>query len=133
MAKIKGRKLKNGMTAVTVRTKGNQDARDIVDRIVGGKLGASREIARVVGTCAGGDCHGRHYAKGFCKKHYTQVLRHGKLTPERERGAARECPAPVGGGVCRRNDVVNGYCRKHRAQVKRHRRLTPERERKKSR
>ena len=62
----------------------------------------------------------RHYAKGHCKKHYTQVARHGRLTPERERGAVRVCTAPG----CERADTVRRrgegepYCRKHARQVR---------------
>jgi hypothetical protein len=74
--------------------------------------------------CTVQGCDSRHYATDLCKKHYAQVLRHGKLTPERERGAIRVCPAPQ----CGRTDTVHGYCRKHFRQIRVHGRLTPERE-----
>ncbi|MBI3722989.1 hypothetical protein HY251_03400 [bacterium] len=74
--------------------------------------------------CRVDSCKIRHYAKGYCKKHYTQILRHGKLTPERERGVVRVCK--VGG--CGRTDTIAWYCRKHKRQLRVHGRLTPERE-----
>jgi hypothetical protein len=70
------------------------------------------------------NCITRHYAKGFCKKHYTQVLRHGRLTPERERGVVRICKA----AACNETDTIRYYCRKHARQIRVHGRLTPERE-----
>jgi len=75
-------------------------------------------------TCSAEDCTVRHYAKGLCKKHYTQVLRHSELTPERERGTVRVCK--VDG--CGRTDTISYYCRKHARQIRVHGRLTPERE-----
>lgn len=75
-------------------------------------------------TCSATDCEARHYAKGYCKKHYAQILRHGKLTPERERGAVRVCLVEG----CGRTDTIKFYCRKHARQLRVHGRLTPERE-----
>lgn len=69
-------------------------------------------------------CQARHYAKEYCKKHYTQVLRHGKLTPDRERGVVRVCKVEG----CERTDTIQWYCRKHARQLRVHGRLTPERE-----
>jgi hypothetical protein len=74
--------------------------------------------------CTVGNCQARHYAKDYCKKHYAQVLRHGKLTPERERGAVRVCLAEG----CNRTDTIRWYCRKHARQIRVHGRLTPDRE-----
>jgi hypothetical protein len=74
--------------------------------------------------CSVSGCQARHYAKEYCKKHYTQVLRHGKLTPDRERGVVRVCK--VDG--CERTDTIQWYCRKHARQLRVHGRLTPERE-----
>ena len=75
-------------------------------------------------VCSVDNCPARHYAKDFCKKHYAQVLRHGKLTPERERGAVRVCLAEG----CNRVDTIRWYCRKHARQIRVHGRLTPDRE-----
>jgi len=74
--------------------------------------------------CTVASCEARHYAKDYCKKHYAQVLRHGKLTPERERGAVRVCLAEG----CNRTDTIRWYCRKHARQIRVHGRLTPDRE-----
>lgn len=74
--------------------------------------------------CGAADCEARHYANDHCKKHYTQVLRHGKLTPDRERGIVRLCKVKD----CGRTDTVRFYCRKHARQLRVHKRLTPERE-----
>jgi hypothetical protein len=75
-------------------------------------------------TCTVEKCSARHYAKGFCKKHYAQVLKHGKLAPERERGAIRVCKVEK----CGRTDTINWYCRKHARQIRVYGKLTPERE-----
>lgn len=74
--------------------------------------------------CGVDACASRHYARDLCKKHYTQILRHGKLTPERERGIVRVCRVKG----CGRTDTINWYCRKHARQIRVHGRLTPERE-----
>lgn len=74
--------------------------------------------------CSVENCTGRHYANSYCKRHYAQVLRHGRLTPERERGEVRVCKAED----CGRTDTIKWYCRKHARQLRVHGRLTPERE-----
>jgi hypothetical protein len=75
-------------------------------------------------NCKAPGCDRGHYGLGYCKKHYTQVLRYGRLTPERERGniQIRTCSAE---GCDRRARLV-GYCRKHARQMKKYGRLTPE-------
>src|SRR4051794_31623494 len=77
---------------------------------------AARESALAIKErkCAVGSCEARHYAKEYCKKHYTQILRHGKLTPDRERGVVRECKAQG----CDRTDTIKWYCRKHARQIR---------------
>ena len=75
-------------------------------------------------ACSAANCTTRHYARGYCKKHYTQILRHRRLTPERERGVVRVCQAPG----CERTDTIRYYCRKPARQIRVHGRLTPERE-----
>lgn len=75
-------------------------------------------------ACSAPKCSTRHYAKDLCKKHYAQALRHGRLTPELERGAARVCKVPD----CGRTDTIRWHCRKHARQITVHGRLTPERE-----
>jgi hypothetical protein len=75
-------------------------------------------------ACSAPHCEGHHYAKDYCKKHYTQITKHGKLTPERERGAPRTCK--VDG--CERTDTIRWHCRKHARQLAVYGRLTPEKE-----
>lgn len=75
-------------------------------------------------VCSVAGCTARHYAQDYCKKHYAQVLRHGRLTPERERGEVRVCKVEG----CDRTDTIKWYCRKHARQLRIHGRLTPERE-----
>lgn len=66
-----------------------------------------------------------HYALKCCKKHWTQLLRHGRYTPERERGAVRNC----GAKGCERRASVSGHCRRHARQVRKHGMLMPQLER----
>ena len=80
-------------------------------------------------TCDVPRCEAKNYARGggfarLCKRHYSQVERHGRLTPERERGVVRVCLVEG----CERTDTIGQYCRKHARQVRVHGRLTPERE-----
>lgn len=79
--------------------------------------------------CTAGDCLARHYARGLCKKHYAQTLRHGRLTPERERGVVRSCAAPGCERTSGEHDFVGEHCRKHARQIELFGRLVPERER----
>ena len=81
-------------------------------------------MGRMMRKCTQLDCENKHYAKGFCKKHYTQLARHGRLTPERERGIVRTCLVEG----CARTDTIGQYCRKHARQIRTHGRLTPDRE-----
>ena len=63
---------------------------------------------------------------GYCAKHYQQIRRFGRLTPEREyQRQGPECLAPG----CHRRPTAKGYCCRHYQQRRRHGRLTPERER----
>lgn len=80
-------------------------------------------------TCSVKKCDGLYYARRFCKKHYAQTLRHGRLTPELERDAVLECPAPDCGRTSEEYDFVRGHCRKHARQIDLYGKLTPEAER----
>ena len=63
---------------------------------------------------------------GYCPRHYQQVRRHGRLTPEREyqkRGS--QCKVES----CRQVQIARGFCFRHYQQMRRYGRLTPERER----
>lgn len=76
------------------------------------------------GYCVVEACGRLGYAKGYCKRHYMQILRHGHLTLDAERGGPKKCEAPD----CLAEQASDGYCRKHSRQIKVHGQLTPERE-----
>lgn len=76
------------------------------------------------GYCVVEHCDRLAYAKGYCKRHYMQVLRHGHLTLESERGGPKQCDAPE----CEKDAVSGGYCRKHSRQIKIYGELRPDRE-----
>lgn len=80
--------------------------------------------------CSVAGCGTKHYARSFCKAHYTQIQRHGRLTPEREHGRPLgPCAAPACEVLGSR--YVRGYeagrlCERHARQIRKHGRLTPE-------
>lgn len=77
-------------------------------------------------TCAASGCNRPARTAGYCPKHYQQMRRHGRLTPEREyQSRGGQCTA-VG---CDQPQVAKGLCFRHYQQVRRYGRLTPERER----
>lgn len=76
--------------------------------------------------CKAGDCQQPARTTGYCPRHYQQVRRYGRLTPEREyRHREGQCVAQH----CQESQVAKGYCFRHYQQVRRYGRLTPERER----
>ena len=80
-----------------------------------------------VRECLAEECDREARNCGLCAKHYQQVRKHGRLTPEREyrkRGAICEAKG------CADKQVAKGYCFRHYQQVRSNGRLTPERERK---
>ncbi|MBN98935.1 MAG: hypothetical protein CME16_06760 [Gemmatimonadetes bacterium] len=77
-------------------------------------------------VCKAETCGDRARTSGYCPRHYQQIRRHGRLTPEREydkRGAHCNCE------TCNDVPIAKGYCFRHYQQVRRYGRLTPERER----
>ena len=76
--------------------------------------------------CTIENCENQHYAKGYCRKHYIQIQRYGRLTPETEKGRHGVCIVEG----CNNKHKAQGYCSKHYQQVHKHGRLTPEREKK---
>lgn len=76
--------------------------------------------------CSSISCRKKHYALGYCKKHYTQFSRHGRLTLERERGRDRVICSVAN---CKKvTHGCNTHCKKHYHQIKTYGRLTPEKE-----
>jgi hypothetical protein len=76
------------------------------------------------GYCCVEHCDRLNYSRGWCKRHYMQVLRHGHLTLESERGVPRDCAADG----CSVTGDVSGYCRRHARQIKIYGELRPDRE-----
>ena len=76
--------------------------------------------------CKADGCDREARTTGYCPRHYQQIRRHGRLTPEREyHKRGDECV--VDG--CQEPQIAKGYCFRHYQQVRRYGRLTPERER----
>lgn len=78
------------------------------------------------GSCAAPGCQRDARTAGYCPKHYQQVRRHGRLTPEREyQTRGHKCHVPD----CDKQQIAKGLCFRHYQQMRRYGRLTPERER----
>ena len=75
--------------------------------------------------CKASRCSRRAHTTGLCSRHYQQVRRHGRLTPEREYHPRGEVCIVEG---CPKPQIARGLCYRHYQQVRRHGRLTPERE-----
>ena len=76
--------------------------------------------------CRADNCTHRPTTAGYCPRHYQQLRRHGRLTPERE---YQKLGATCQAANCSRPQTAKGYCPRHYQQVRRHGRPTPERER----
>ena len=77
-------------------------------------------------VCEALNCERQAYTGGYCSRHYQQIRRNGRLTPEREYSKrGHYCKA----ASCQEPQAARGYCFRHYQQVRRHGRLTPERER----
>lgn len=57
-------------------------------------------------TCGADDCGRPAYARGFCSRHYKQLLRHGAVQPD---GVPAACAVPG----CGRRAVTRGWCHGH--------------------
>jgi len=67
------------------------------------------------GSCAAPNCERKSVIISHCHKHYMQIRRHGKLTPEKEHTPQIGlCNVPS----CIRNKVTKGYCGSHYAKYK---------------
>ena len=76
--------------------------------------------------CKAQNCTRNARTAGYCPRHYQQIRRHGRLTPEREyQHRGDHCQA----AGCQQPEVARGFCFRHYQQVRRYGRLTPERER----
>lgn len=75
-------------------------------------------------TCQSPNCERPARTKGYCPRHYQQVRKYGRLTPEREIGRNPSICIVEG---CSNKVAARGYCSKHYAQIRRRGRLSPER------
>jgi len=77
--------------------------------------------------CKSESCDRQAQTAGFCPKHYQQIKKYGRLTPEREYQPQLNATCKV--EDCGHIPIAKGYCYRHYQQIRRHGRLTPERER----
>lgn len=77
-------------------------------------------------SCQAGNCRQPARTRGYCPRHYQQILRHGRLTPERE---YRRCAGGCIAEHCERPQIARGYCFRHYQQYRRYGHLLSERER----
>ena len=77
-------------------------------------------------NCIAHYCDKAARTAGYCPRHYQQIRRHWRLTPEREYGQREGICQAV---ECQHVEVARGYCFRHYQQIRRYGRLTPERER----
>jgi len=76
--------------------------------------------------CSAPNCDKYARTTGMCPRHYQQVRRYGRLTPELEyQSRGKQCAVKE----CEELPVARGHCVRHYQQVRRYGRLTPERER----
>ncbi|MEC2463837.1 hypothetical protein P9X10_02820 [Bacillus cereus] len=59
--------------------------------------------------CKASGCSSVSHSKGYCNKHYLQIWRHKKLTPELERMRVDHCLVED----CPNKVSAKGYCPKH--------------------
>jgi hypothetical protein len=76
--------------------------------------------------CAANNCDQFARTVGMCPRHYQQMRRYGRLTPELEYQSRGDRCAAKG---CEELPVARGHCARHYQQIRRYGRLTPERER----
>jgi len=76
--------------------------------------------------CKAEECDNVARTGGYCPRHYQQMRRHGRLTPERE---YRKRGGVCGVEGCQELQIAKGCCFRHYQQMRRYGRLTPERER----
>jgi len=83
-----------------------------------------RVKAKEVGVCKAEECSGSVRAWGYCNKHYTQVKKFGRLTPEREKNPGRVCNIEG----CNEEYYGKGICKKHYDQRRGQRRYEKDKE-----
>ena len=74
--------------------------------------------------CSVDGCGNPLLAKGFCRKHYSQIYRKGEIQPDKEeRQKAEGVKCTVDG--CEKDAHANGYCRKHYGELYRRGKIRP--------
>lgn len=73
--------------------------------------------------CQAGNCPQPARTRGYCPRHYQQLRRHGRLTPERE---YHRCEQWCNAEHCERPQLAKGYCFRHYQQYRRYGHLLPE-------
>ncbi len=76
--------------------------------------------------CMAPNCGNDARTNGYCPKHYRQIRRYGRLTPEREYSARPDACSVPG---CGKRVIAKMLCFKHYQQVRRYGRLRPDKER----
>ena len=66
-------------------------------------------------ACKVDGCNNKHYCKGYCSKHYTQIKRHGEIIEKTEYST---CTAP--NCTCKTVSKYNPYCSRHDRQFKKY-------------
>ncbi len=85
-----------------------------------------RQLGNLQTLCLAESCSRPARTAGYCPRHYQQMRRHGRLTPEREyKKRGIHCNVPS----CQEPQIAKEYCFRHYQQLRRYGRLTPERER----
>jgi len=77
--------------------------------------------ARQCRKCRARGCDREARVRNLCAKHYMQVLRHGRLTPN----TRREGCLVIG---CKNKHVARGYCQKHYKQLTRYGKISGEKQ-----
>lgn len=68
-------------------------------------------------TCSVENCSNKHSAKGYCNKHYQQMLKHGRIIDENIKEKRVETCLVDN---CDNKHLAKGYCSKHYAQFKKY-------------
>lgn len=71
-------------------------------------------------VCSAVNCERIAEKRGYCGRHYRQIQRHGRLTPELEISLSSEIQGKCIVEKCEEQHYALGYCSKHRSQYKTH-------------
>ena len=80
-----------------------------------------RRVSESQGQCKAAGCARQVSISGHCARHYQQVRKYGRLTPELEYSLGTDLVCGVQG--CEAPRIAKGYCTRHYQQVRRRGRL----------